>query len=211
MNKNITNKISLDDVLYQFSLEKDAPSAELLEEFTHHYPEYAEALTDFAINWAIDTITVPDTVTEVSEDIIDESVSIAMSRFLNKTHELKTSKATQSSNQANMVRNPFAVLDNNEFRNLAQRLNVTRLFLSKIRDRIIEVTTVPQGFVDLLAKEISESSEIIRAHFTVDAELHPDMKFKATDKPSVQSKQSYEEAIESSGMSPEQKSNLRNI
>lgn len=211
MNENTTNTISLDDVLYQFSLEQDAPSVELLEEFTHHYPEYAEALTDFAIKWAVDEITVPDVIAKGVDDRGDDSVSIAMSRFLNKAHELKASKVAQPSGNANIARNPFAALENDEFRNLAKRLNVTRLFLSKIRDRIIEVSTVPHGFFDFLAKEIGESSEIIRAHFSVDAELHPDMRFKSTDKPSVQSKQSYEDAIESSGMTAEQKSMLRNI
>jgi len=203
--------ITINDVLYQFSLEQDAPSAELLEKFTQQYPEYAEALTDFAIKWAADTIAMPDPISDESESTSDVSVSIAMSRFLNKTHELKSLNATKISSQASIVRNPFSALKKDEFRNLAQRLNVTRLFLSKIRDRIIEVSTVRLGFFDLLAKEIGVSPEIIRAHFTVDAELHPDMKFKATSKPSAESKQSYEEAIDSSGLSSDQKTILRNI
>lgn len=211
MSNNTTNMITINDVLYQFSLEQDAPSAELLEKFTQQYPEYAEALTDFAIKWAADTIAMPDPISDESESTSDVSVSIAMSRFLNKTHELKSLNATKISSQASIVRNPFSALKKDEFRNLAQRLNVTRLFLSKIRDRIIEVSTVRLGFFDLLAKEIGVSPEIIRAHFTVDAELHPDMKFKATSKPSAESKQSYEEAIDSSGLSSDQKTILRNI
>ncbi|VAW71872.1 hypothetical protein MNBD_GAMMA12-1806 [hydrothermal vent metagenome] len=211
MTDNMTNMISIDDVLYQFSLEQEAPSAELLEEFTQRYPEYAEALTDFAIKWAADTMAIPDPIANESESTNDVSVSIAMSRFLNKTHELKSLKDTKTSSQASIVRNPFSALEKDEFRNLVQRLNVTRLFLSKIRDRIIEVSTVRPGFFDLLAKESGESFEIIKAHFAADAELHPDMKFKAKSKPSVKSKQSYEEALDTSGLSSDQKSILRNI
>ena len=211
MNKNTINLPSLDDVLYQFSLEQDAPSAELLEEFTHHYPEYAEALTDFAIKWAVDAVAVPNINGKEGLDQDDDSVSIAMSRFLNKAHEFKSSKSTQASDGPHVPHNPFSELGKKEFCDLAQRLNVTRVFLSKVRDRIIEVSTVRPGFFDLLAKEIGLSSGMVRAHFTVDAELHPEIKFKATSKPSVQNKQSYEDAIESSALSSEQKSILRNI
>jgi hypothetical protein len=210
MSNNIKDIISIDDVLYQFSLSQETPTAELLEKFTQRYPEYAESLTVYAINWAKDILVTSDTVTDKSESSDDIAVSIAMSRFLNKRHELKA-VAAKSSELVNVIYNPFGVLDKNEFRKLAQQLNITRLFLSKIRDRIIEASTVPEGFFDFLSNNIDESPRIIKVHFYGEAQLQTNMKFKSKGKPSAQNKQSYEEAIETSSLSSDQKSILRNI
>src|ERR1700733_13177269 len=46
---NVRNSAtSLSDVLYEFSLARAMPDAELLDQFVHRYPEHAAALTDLA-------------------------------------------------------------------------------------------------------------------------------------------------------------------
>ena len=157
-------------MLYQFSLEQDAPSAELLEKFTQQYPEYAEALTDFAIKWAADTIAMPALIADESESTDDVSVSIAMSQFLNKTHELKSLNATKTSSQANIVRNPFSTLEKAEtFVNSAkyktdhemnihysQKVNLhvvqlspfrTRAKADEVRDELRKITEFSGAFI----------------------------------------------------------------
>ena len=47
--------VPLRDILYEFSIAKDVPDAELLDEFTRRYPEYADALTEFAVELLVDT------------------------------------------------------------------------------------------------------------------------------------------------------------
>ena len=39
----------MDDVLYAFAVAKAVPDADTLDEFVRQYPEYADALTEFAI------------------------------------------------------------------------------------------------------------------------------------------------------------------
>jgi hypothetical protein len=52
-----SNTPPLRDVLYAFSLAKPMPDAEVLDDFVRRYPEYAAALTDFAIELVMDTLT----------------------------------------------------------------------------------------------------------------------------------------------------------
>ena len=51
---------SLRDAMYAMSLAKAVPDAELLDEFARLYPQYADALTEFAIELAIDSLDAPE-------------------------------------------------------------------------------------------------------------------------------------------------------
>ncbi len=53
MNTLTRSPTPLRDVLYELSLAKDLPDAELLDEFIRRYPEHARALTEFAIELVI--------------------------------------------------------------------------------------------------------------------------------------------------------------
>ena len=53
MTETTTNK-SLSDAMYAMSLAKRIPDAELVEDFVRRYPLHAEALTEFAVELAID-------------------------------------------------------------------------------------------------------------------------------------------------------------
>ena len=57
----------LRDVLYALSLAKPIPDAEVLDDFVRRYPEYAAALTDFAIELAMDAVS-SEAVNECSSD-----------------------------------------------------------------------------------------------------------------------------------------------
>ena len=48
------NATSLDEVLYQFSLAKPVPDAELIDKFVRRYPAYATAITDLAVSIVLD-------------------------------------------------------------------------------------------------------------------------------------------------------------
>lgn len=75
----------LRDVLYAFSLAKETPDAELLEEFARKYPEHASELTDLAIDIIIDVGSSEDVaVTNAVEPCFSPGVSRAMSRFQNR-------------------------------------------------------------------------------------------------------------------------------
>ena len=51
---------SLRDAMYAMSLAKAVPDAELLDEFARRYPQHADALTEFAIELAIELAHAPE-------------------------------------------------------------------------------------------------------------------------------------------------------
>jgi hypothetical protein len=81
----IRTAMPLRDVLYEFSLAKPTPDAELLNEFVRRYPEHAAALTDFAVEIAIDAARGDDEMAaeNIETTTVSPVVSHAMSNFQN--------------------------------------------------------------------------------------------------------------------------------
>ena len=94
---NTMANITLRDAMYAMSLAKRVPDAELLEDFVRRYPQYADALTDFAIELAIDALQYGE---EVDEDLPPETEAISpavarvMSQFQNRLFELQHAQPT---------------------------------------------------------------------------------------------------------------------
>ena len=78
---------SASDVMYEFSLAKPIPDADLLDQCVRRFPQHAAALTDLAISIVLDAAR-PDEedVTEVDTPL-SPAVSRAMSRFQNRLYE----------------------------------------------------------------------------------------------------------------------------
>jgi hypothetical protein len=199
----------LRDVLYEFALAREVPDADLLEEFTRDYPEHAEALTEFAIELAGESLRSTPEVLAVDTTRVSPAVSRAMSRFHNALHGVRARKAEAAArNAAEMapVENPFKKYDQRGFRALAADVNVNTLFLCKLRDRQIAPGTIPAAFVRLLAEKMQESVERLAAFLnSQSAVLHAGQFYKAEQKPEAGAQQSFEEAVRTSHLTEEQK------
>lgn len=207
--RNIT---TLNEAFYELSLSQQVPDAALLDEFVRQYPEYADELTDFAIMLAVDSLreisqsNVPSTA--VAEDKLSPVVSRAMSRFYNRLHAVHNSGdiSIQEGLPINeMPSNPFAVLDRAAFRAMVQRLNVNTVFAIKLRDRQIAPQTIPKRFTEQLANELEVSPGVLMNY--LNAQGQPQIQrqyYKADDKPELDVKQTFVEAVRTSGLSDEQ-------
>lgn len=108
--------VSLRDILYEFSIAKDVPDAELLDEFTRRYPEYADALTEFAIELVQESVNADQTAEPVADTTtVSPAVSRAMSKFQNALYARRSAEATTEQHAA-AVDNPFATLSREAFR-----------------------------------------------------------------------------------------------
>jgi hypothetical protein len=202
---------ALRDVLYAFSLAKPVPDARLLDEFVRRYPDYAAEITDFAIELAIDAAQGGDTDVQEAESAVSPAVSRAMSRFQNRLFALRqdeVSGSTTSAAASYSVENPFAALDRAAFRGLANRLDVSTLFVTKLRDRQIDPSTMTTGFRKRVANELSVPLDVIVAHFAARPEAQFRQFYKAEQKPTAVARQSFEEAVRSSGLTDEQQRHL---
>jgi signal transduction histidine kinase len=206
------NAATLSDALYELSLAQGIPDAPLLDEFVRRYPEYADDLTDFAIMLAVDSLREASQSdlrrTDLAEDELSPTVSRAMSRFYNRLHAVQRSEniSGQKGVSANEISpNPFATLDRAAFRALAEKLNVNSAFIIKLRDRQIAPETIPKRFTDHLAQELKVPPDILMGH--LNALGQPQIQaqyYKAADKPQWEVKQTFSDAVKTSGLSDEQ-------
>lgn len=205
----------LRDVLYDFSLAKEAPDAELLEKFTKLYPCYADELTEFAIEVFVEARQGPEeTVQPFDEASVSPTVSRAMSAFqvaLQESRGQEEVAVTESVDEESTVENPFADLDRTQFRALAESVNANTVFLFKLRDCLINPDTMTEGFLRLLGDKLKVSMERLDAFFRAGGPQLAGQHFKAETKPSVGQQQSFEYAVRSSGLTEEQQEYLLNL
>jgi hypothetical protein len=205
---------SLRDAMYAMSLAKAVPDAELLDEFARRYPKYADALTEFAIELAIDSLMHRSDEEDVpaDADAISDVVSRVMSQFENQLFERRQARAATPPARAATasVENPFAALDRQGFRALVSKLDVNSAFLSKLRDRTIEPISIPKAYCWHLAQEMDEDAEAMVAHLYAPQESVGAGRqlYKAEGKPAATARQSFEEAVKTSGLSEEQQRRL---
>jgi len=207
---NITTQTSLRDAMYAMSLAKAVPDAELLDEFARRYPQHADALTEFAIELAIDSLMHRSEEEDIpaDADAISPMVSRVMSQFENQLYERRRAQAATPPARAATasVENPFATLDRQDFRSLVSRLNISNVFLSKLRDRTIEPISIPKAYCRHLAEEMDKDAEAMNAHLFAPQESVAAGRqlYKAEGKPALTARQSFEEAVKTSGLSEEQ-------
>lgn len=206
---------SLRDVMYAMSLARAVPDAELLDEFARLYPQYSDALTEFAIELAIDSLMHRSEEEEdvpADADAISSVVSHVMSQFENQLYARRQARvATPPARTATAsVENPFAVLDRQRFRALVSQLDINSAFLSKLRDRTIEPISIPKAYCRHLAREMDEDTDAMVTHLYApqNSVAAGRQLYKAERKPSATARQSFEEAVKSSGLSEEQQRRL---
>jgi hypothetical protein len=201
-----TQPMSLSDVKYHLALAKPSPDAELLDEMVRRFPEHAADLTEFAIALALDRLgATEDETFETSSTETSSAISKAMSRFHNRLYAEK--KAALSSSEGS-VDNPFASMPRSELRTFARTINANLPFVMKLRDRQIREDTMSEGFKRRVTEALEVPHGVVIAHFSAWPEVRVDARFKAEGKPEPGAKQTFEEAVRSSGLTSEQQEYL---
>ncbi len=207
MNTDNQKTVPLDDVLTELALAQDIPDAALLDEYTRRFPHYAEALTSYAIDLAVEA-AIERSSSAAPTPATSALAMRAMSRFQNRKFEART-RTPAAVTAPPSVANPIASCSTSELRELVLRMQINNVFMLKLRDRRIEAGTIPGWFCGTLAHELSVPVDVLRAHFSAPARIPDETRFKADRKPEVATKETFEEAIETSGLTPEQKAVLR--
>jgi hypothetical protein len=210
MNTDIDRSAgSLEDALYALAVAKPVPDAAVLDELVRQYPQHAARLTEMAVALALDSIAdkveepiVPD-VTGISEAVTD-----AMSRFHNRLYQVKAAERAASVKAAADPVNPFAFLNRNGLRDLGMRMGANTLFAVKLRDRLIEHKTMTNGFRQHFADKAGISLAAAIAHLSAPPAMFAAAHYKAEEKPAVGNKQTFEEAVRTSGLTAKQKAFL---
>ena len=215
-----TPKRSVQDALYTLAIEKAVPDAAVLDEVIRAYPEFAEELTDFAIDIAIDHFRNRNQEDDVSAEpmelgVVSPAVSRAMSRFQNRLHAVQTVSGSEQRDQNptasrfnERVENPFTRLNRDEFRDLALRLGANSVFVAKLRDRQIQASSIPARFHQRLADEMQIPLDSVIAHLGAPLAAPQGQFFKAEGKPHNFTQQTFTDAVRGSGLSQSQQDAL---
>lgn len=204
-----TSDAPLRDVLYEFSLAKLIPDADLLDEYVREFPQYADELVDFAVSVALAASQddAPQPVADPQQ--VSPAVSRAISRFQNHLHAAgRAQSAPAQHSVSHAVVNPFLALSRDALRSLAVQLGANTLFVVRLRDRQIAPDTFSKGFVRLVADKLGASVDSVVAHFSAPANMAAPQFLKAEGKPEPAKQQSFEDAVRASGLTPEQEQRL---
>ena len=219
MNTNTNNSpTALDDLLYAYSLSSEAGTrpGDLLDEYIRRHPEFADELTEFAIDLAVyalrPTRPVPTPDCGVKETKRSSAVSIGMSSFQNRLHTLREEATLPSKGKvtrAASVSNPFEPLTKSAIRKLAQELHSNTVFVGKLRDRLIKPATFTDGFIGRVSELMDWQPETVRTHlFAAPLVMACQQYFKSDQKPQVLEQQTFEEAVRGAGLTEEQQEYL---
>ncbi|HEY1929864.1 MAG TPA: hypothetical protein VGG92_20530 [Caulobacteraceae bacterium] len=197
---------ALEDVLYQFTLAHPRPDADAVEAYARAYPQYARDLTELAIDLAIEA-RLPPAEDAVFARTDDDEIGLekAISRFQNGLFaQSQEPAATPAAPDAPAAIDPFAGLDRTAMRGVARALNANTVFVMKLRDRRIRPDTMTPGFMAAAAQALNAANDDFREYVGAPRAMAGRRRYKSDMKPEAADKETFEEAVRGSGLTPEQ-------
>lgn len=185
--------LSEEEVLLAFAVEP-IHNRKTLEHYLGEYPEHANALVDCSIELMVDA-TRGDEVALTSEAVVDQAWQIF--------------QATVGQPAGGSIISPFTALNPTDFKSLARKLDINNLLLVRLRDRAINVATIPQRFIQALATELGATVETVMAYLRNPPAMVSGHSFKSDMKPAVTEQISFEKAVETSQLTPAQQEALK--
>jgi hypothetical protein len=180
---------SCDDVLEAFACETETGKA-TLKKYLGDYPEYAEAIIDFA--------------TEMSREIVVRKEPLsARERAMIETGWKKHVKAAPKP-----VADPFAVLSRAELVKIAELLVVPKQVLTAFRDRTIITASIPKRFAARLAAAIRSDFQTLMAYLATPPVLSAARSRKSGVKPKSVDRKTFEQVLTDAGVAPEDRKKL---
>jgi len=194
---------SLDSVLLDFHVDAAAgPNPAILERYCVEYPQFAHELTDHAVQWLIgEAMAVAESSSSSVEHSSSGLVSRAISRLYDRIRErdLSSSSTPVREQQSQGV---FEGLGVGRMREIRDELGLDTPLISKLRNRLIDPETVPQAFLDRLAKSLQRTVEEIVVYLRLPPTVHAQASFKSEGKPMTSAKrESFDAAVRKSSLS----------
>ena len=179
---------SREAVLDAFAVEPDAGRV-TLERYLHLYPEHAGALVDLS--------------SELNREIVDDAAPLSTA----DRELLDAAWSQHASARPAAVADPFASLTIDDWRSVAQRLDVPRQVVTALRERRVSIVSVPRWILRLLAEAARSTTELLEAGWGA-VPLAAARAYKADGKPSVGEQVSFEQVLIEAGVTPEKRATL---
>ena len=189
------SRLDEEEVLLAFSVEPRHDRA-TLDHYLNQYPEHALALVDCSIELMMDGSHSGDEVQVSSDQVADQ----AWRQFQAAMGSVQGTAA---------IANPFAQLQPTAFKSIAKRLDVSNLFLIRVRERAIDAATFPRRFVQQLAAELGATVDAVSAYLRSPPTMASSLSFRSNVKPEVAAQIPFDQAVETSQLTPSQKEALQ--
>ncbi len=182
-----------------FATAEQGSTEEMLADFVRRFPEHEQALRHLFATLG------EEEATEWTEIVPQPAQTTSLEQRV-RALGLFDQIASSASEKA-----PFEGRSPQELRQLAKDLNLSTVFFAKLKDRVIDVQTMSDVFLCWLAAPMGATIQSLRDYFSAEPRMAKGLAFKADGKPQTKAKQSFEEALESSGLSDEQKRMLKEL
>lgn len=172
------SEVSRDDVLYSFAMEHEANS---LARYLKDYPQFATDLVELS--------------RELSREVIEEQLSSEELSYLEgKMERLRESVATLTSLQAAPAK---------LFTNAASALGLPLQVGLALRERRIEVETLPRRLLERLAQTLQAPVATVQSFLSMPPQVSASRANKSTEKPRPALKVSFERLLADAGVDEE--------
>jgi hypothetical protein len=179
---------SRESVLDAFAVESELGRS-TLERYLRLYPEYARELADLS--------------RELSREVCDDTASLsAADQALIDAAWSQHAKAVPAA-----TADPFAALTVDDWRTVAQRLDVPRQVVTALRERRISLVSIPRRFLAKLAQAMRSSVAQLEASWGP-AHLVVARSYKADAKPMAGEQVTFEQVLIDAGIPAEKRAKL---
>jgi hypothetical protein len=175
-------------VLDAFAVENE-PGRSTLERYLRLYPEYAGELVDLSRELSREVCGDTAPLSAADQALIDAAWS----------QHATTMPATTA--------DPFAALTVDDWRAVAQRLDVPRQVVTALRERRVSLVSIPRRFLQRLAKAMRSSVAQLELSWGP-VQLAAARSYKADGKPIVGEQVTFEQVLIDAGVSAEKRAEL---
>lgn len=207
--------VELREAFLELAMGEGYPDPDTLDAFVRLFPDHAEELTNFAIDLVITSRANEDESFVAAEGgALDVEVASALSAFQNALFAARQGEKVSSSVEGATVariENPFARLDRGGMKAVTTGLHANAVFVGKLRDRIIAAETLTVGFIRRVSELLDSPYELVGAHFRAGQVAAAGQHFKADEKPVIGATETFEEALQTSNLEPDQQAYLRSL
>jgi len=137
----------------------------------------------------------------------DDELQVSSEQVVDQAWEQFQTAIGSAQNAA--VADPFIQLTRSAFKSVAQRLNISNLFLMRFRDRAVDASTIPRQLVQRLAGELGATVDAVSAYLNNPPTIVSGLSFRSSVKPAVTEQISFEQAVETSQLTPDQQEALK--
>lgn len=182
----------LEDILFAFAVEP-AQDRATLERYLKLYPQYAGDLIDLLNELRF---TGRQSTILPEDEAVFQRAWDAFSGTQPRSEPPAPSK------------DPFAAIRGTAFVLLAQTLRIPRSVLIALRDRLVTASSVPAPFLDRLIRATRSTTEEMLAHLEQPPVIASAASYKSDQNPEAAAKVSFEQLLDNSGVSAEQKTDI---